>query len=107
MATPGRCRLRHRYLEKAFGGFTRSYPDDGHDALAFSLTGFLWDNALAHRKTLRNYGELSARRTTHPGNHLDDLYREHKTGSRRIPLTPRPLSSLWSPTPTRPIPISL
>ncbi len=45
------------YLERSFGGFTRSYPDDGSDPLAYVPTGFLWDNALAHRKTFRNYGE--------------------------------------------------
>src|SRR5437879_11323169 len=45
------------YLERTFGGFTRSYPDDGSDPLAYVPTGFLWDNALAHKKTLRNYGE--------------------------------------------------
>ena len=54
------------YLEKAFGGFTRSYPDDGKDPLAFASTGFLWDNLLAHNKTLRNYGEFCARKTTPP-----------------------------------------
>src|SRR5262249_34986125 len=46
------------YLERAFGGFTRSYPDDGTDPLAYPATGFLWDNALAHKKTIRNYGEF-------------------------------------------------
>ena len=35
------------YLERSFGGFTRSYPYDGNDALAFAPSGFLWDNALA------------------------------------------------------------
>jgi YVTN family beta-propeller protein len=45
------------YLERSFGGFTRSYPDDGSDPLAYVSTGFLWDNALAHKKTFRNYGE--------------------------------------------------
>ena len=45
------------YLERAFGGFTRSYPDDGSDPLAYVPTGFLWDNALLHKKTFRNYGE--------------------------------------------------
>ena len=34
------------YLEKAFGGFTRSYPYEGSDPLAFASSGFLWDNAL-------------------------------------------------------------
>ncbi len=46
------------YLEKAFGGFTRSYPYEGSDPLAFAPSGFLWDNALARGRTLRNYGEF-------------------------------------------------
>ena len=50
------------YLEKSFAGFPRSYPDgmgeDESDALAYSPAGFLWDNALAHKKTIRNYGEF-------------------------------------------------
>jgi YVTN family beta-propeller protein len=46
------------YLEKQFGQFTRSYPYEGSDPLAFPVSGFLWDNALAHKKTFRNYGEF-------------------------------------------------
>ncbi|MGL4513028.1 MAG: alkaline phosphatase family protein [Lacipirellulaceae bacterium] len=50
------------YMEKSFAGFPRSYPDgmgiDEDDALAYSPAGFLWDNALAHGKTVRNYGEF-------------------------------------------------
>lgn len=45
------------YLERSFGGFTRSYPDDGSDPLAQPATGHLWDNALSHKKTIRIYGE--------------------------------------------------
>ena len=52
------------YMEKSFAGFPRSYPDgmgeDENDALAYSPAGFLWDNALAHGKTLRDYGEFAA-----------------------------------------------
>ncbi len=47
------------YLEKAFGDFPRSYPYPGGDAMAYSPTGFLWDNVLAHKKTLRVYGEFA------------------------------------------------
>ena len=46
------------YLEKQFGQFTRSYPYEGSDPLAFPTSGFLWDNALRHKKTFRNYGEF-------------------------------------------------
>ena len=51
------------YLEKSFAGFPRSYPDgmedDDVDALAYAPSGFLWDNALAHGKTVRDYGEFA------------------------------------------------
>ncbi|MDB5390446.1 MAG: hypothetical protein JWM11_6092 [Planctomycetaceae bacterium] len=50
------------YMEKSFAGFPRSYPDgmgiDENDALAYSPAGFLWDNAVAHQKSIRNYGEF-------------------------------------------------
>jgi YVTN family beta-propeller protein len=47
------------YLEKSFGGWPRSYPYPGDDALAFAPSGFLWDNLLAHKKTFRDYGEFT------------------------------------------------
>ena len=53
------------YLEKSFAGFPRSYPDgmevnDESDAIAYSPAGFLWDNAIAHKVSIRNYGEFMA-----------------------------------------------
>jgi len=45
------------YVEKSYGGFTRSYPFNGGDALIYPSTGFLWDNALRQKKTVRVYGE--------------------------------------------------
>ena len=54
------------YIEKAFGGFTRTYPFNGGDASPTPAAGFLWDNALRHGKSVRDYGEyvngLRARR---------------------------------------------
>jgi len=51
------------YLERSFAGWPRSYPDgmgvDDVDALAYAPTGFLWDNALRRRKSVRNYGEFT------------------------------------------------
>jgi len=46
------------YLEKAYGGWPRSYPYEGGDALAYAPSGFIWDNVLAHKKSLRVYGEF-------------------------------------------------
>ena len=54
------------YLEKSFAGFPRSYPDGMEDsdidALAYSPAGFIWDNALEHDKTVRDYGEFAMTR---------------------------------------------
>ncbi|MBM3878994.1 MAG: bifunctional YncE family protein/alkaline phosphatase family protein [Verrucomicrobia bacterium] len=51
------------YMEKAFAGFPRSYPDgmgeDENDALAYSPAGFIWDNVLAHGKSIWNFGEFA------------------------------------------------
>jgi len=51
------------YMEKSFAGFPRSYPDgmgtNEFDALAYAPSGFIWDNALEHGKTLRDYGEFA------------------------------------------------
>jgi hypothetical protein len=78
------------YLEKAFGAFTRSYPDDGRDPLAFPPTGFLWDNALKHKKTLRVYGEFVAEKPYYPkGTTWADFYNDHKNGTRKVPVTIR------------------
>jgi DNA-binding beta-propeller fold protein YncE len=53
----------NEYLEKSFAGFPRSYvhgmTDGGVDALAYSSAGFIWDNVIAHGKTLRDYGEFA------------------------------------------------
>jgi YVTN family beta-propeller protein len=72
------------YLEKSFGGFTRSYPDDGSDPLAYASSGFLWDNALAHKKTFRNYGEFVNPEYVPEGTTWSDIYRDFKSGANRI-----------------------
>jgi hypothetical protein len=54
------------YMEKIYAGFPRSNPDgmgdSGMDALAYSPAGFIWDNAIAHGKSLRDYGEFAITR---------------------------------------------
>ena len=75
------------YLERAFGGFTRSYPDNGSDPLAFASSGFLWNNALAHGRTIRNYGEfVNDEKWAPKGTTWSDLYGEYKDGTRRTKL---------------------
>lgn len=57
--------LATEYVEREFAGWPRSYPsggdhDQSKDALAYSPAGFIWDDALAHHKTVRDYGEFAS-----------------------------------------------
>ena len=52
------------YVERSFAGWPRSYPSGGFgqagaDALAYSPAGFIWDNALAHGKSVHDFGEFT------------------------------------------------
>lgn len=88
------------YMEKSFAGFPRSYPDGMDDtdvdAIAYSPAGFIWDNVLAHGKTLRDYGEFaitdkSWKDKTRKGKlKFLDHYREFINGTDTIHLSSRP-----------------
>jgi YVTN family beta-propeller protein len=74
------------YLEKSFGNFTRSYPYDGDDPLAYAGSGFIWDNVLKHGMTFRNYGEF-VNAVIEPGNYsFSEIYKDYqdKTGLVKI-----------------------
>jgi DNA-binding beta-propeller fold protein YncE len=52
------------YVEREFAGWPRSYPAGGfgiggEDALAYSPAGFIWNDALAHGKTVADFGEFT------------------------------------------------
>ncbi len=49
------------YIEKQFTDFNRSYPFNGGDSLTYAPTGFIWMDALAHRLSVRIYGEFAPR----------------------------------------------
>jgi YVTN family beta-propeller protein len=88
------------YMEKSYIGFPRSYPAAGdllsEDALAYSPAGFIWDNAIAHGKTLRDYGEYTSphkkwkdpARKGKPG--FLDIYQECLNGTDTIELWSEP-----------------
>jgi Phosphoesterase family len=78
------------YLEKQFGQFTRSYPYEGSDPLAFPTSGFLWDNALAHKKTFRNYGEFVKSSYEPKGARWADLYADYTNGTAKVKVTATP-----------------
>ena len=56
------------YLTRSIGNYDRSYPYNGGDALAYSPTGFLWDNASHHGVSARDWGEYTNQWTDAAGN---------------------------------------
>ena len=82
------------YVERSFAGWPRSYPagggGDSRDALAYSPAGFIWNNALAHGCTVRDFGEFTGatNRWRDPArtNKLTftDCYRDFITGADQI-----------------------
>lgn len=73
------------YLEKSFGGFTRSYPYEGGDPLAFASSGFLWDNALERKKTFRNFGEY-VKPEAPKGSNWTEMYNDYKSATPKYQI---------------------
>lgn len=82
-ATEGNCT---DHLEKAFGGFSRSYTF-GDDPLTYSSSGFLWDRALAYGRTFRNYGEMDYAEPVPKSASFSDIYRDYVTHTNSIKFT--------------------
>jgi len=72
------------YIEKSFGGFTRSYPFAGDDPISYASTGFIWDNVLLHGLSFRNYGEMSTTEPVPKGASWQAIYENHRTNGNGI-----------------------
>jgi hypothetical protein len=83
------------YVEREFAGWPRSYPAGGfgvggEDALAYSPAGFIWNDALAHGKTVCDFGEFttSHKQWKNPAQKGEpkflDCYRDFVSGSNAI-----------------------
>lgn len=94
--------LANEYTERqASSGTPRAYTggkgEDASDALGWASSGFLWDNALAHGKTFRNYGEwMQSESGWKDRNRKDaiawsDYWRDHVTGAGLVELRCRPI----------------
>jgi YVTN family beta-propeller protein len=70
------------HLEKAFGGFTRSYTF-GDDPLTYSSSGFIWDDFLVHGLTFTNYGEMDYATPT-PKADFATIYRDFIAGGHKF-----------------------
>ncbi len=89
------------YVERSFAGWPRSYPAGGfgiagRDALAYSPAGFLWNDALAHGRTVVDFGEFTSPvvRWKDPARHgkigFADVWKEFTTGTSEIEFACEP-----------------
>ncbi len=67
------------YIEKNVRAWFRSYTHVLYDAMAYPKTGFLWDNALDHGKSVRIYGE-ACKPEWKSGEKWADIYKNFLTG---------------------------
>jgi YVTN family beta-propeller protein len=89
------------YLEREFAGWPRSYPaggfgEGGEDALAYSPAGFIWNDALAHGKTVADFGEFTTDKKQWKDSarkdkiNFPDCYRDFMSGSNAIEYSCEP-----------------
>lgn len=69
------------YIEKNMRAWFRSYAHVQTDALVYAPTGFIWDNALLHGKSVRIYGEASVPLIAGRLN-WTEVYNKYKNGEK-------------------------
>ena len=82
--------LASDYLEHFYVGYSRTYPDDGDDAMAISTGGALWDAALKKKRTVRVWGEFcDDKLATYDPKPKDwfELWEDRKQGTHRFKFT--------------------
>ncbi len=67
------------YIEKNVRAWYRSYTHVLYDAMAYPKTGFLWDNAMDHGKSVRIYGE-ACKPIWKSGKKWTDIYKDFLAG---------------------------
>ncbi|MBX3096126.1 MAG: hypothetical protein KF812_04630 [Fimbriimonadaceae bacterium] len=76
------------YLEKSFGGWTRSYPFAGDDPLPVSKAGFIWDRVLEAGLTFRNFGEGDMNTPQGDIKSFKAIYDDFVSGANKAELKP-------------------
>ncbi len=67
------------YIEKNVRAWFRSYTHVLYDAMAYPKTGFLWDDAMDHGKSVRIYGETAIPRWN-SGEKWTGIYKDYLNG---------------------------
>ena len=105
--------IANAYVERQLtADYPRSYTggkeENAVDALGWASSGFLWDNALKHGKTFRNYGEWMMTKAdwTYKKKHREkprwqDFYKDYLQGTSLTRLASKPgIESLRPHSPT-------
>lgn len=74
------------YLEKSFGGWPRSYPYAGEDAMAIPTSGFIWDGILAKGLSMRDYGEMVSTRVTPDKSNWQSIYKDFQSKAGKVKI---------------------
>jgi YVTN family beta-propeller protein len=69
------------YIEKNMRAWFRSYAHVQTDALVYAPTGFLWDNAMKKKRSVKIYGEASVPVIDNKLN-WTDIYNKYKKGEK-------------------------
>ena len=69
------------YVEKNVRAWFRSYPHVQEDALVYAPTGFIWDNARNHGKSVRIYGEACVPEMDNSET-WESIYKRFKNGEK-------------------------
>ena len=68
------------YLERNVRVWYRGYPHVQTDALVYAPTGFIWNNAIKHNKTVKIYGEAAIPQFDHKKYGWKDFYEGYLKG---------------------------
>jgi YVTN family beta-propeller protein len=82
------------YIAKNMRAWFRSYPHVQTDALVYAPTGFIWDNALRNKKSVKIYGEASSpvidERMT-----WSDVYKKYRNGEKIDYTNTTTIAPVW------------
>jgi YVTN family beta-propeller protein len=72
------------YLERSFGGWTRSYPSEDIDPLAIASSGLLWDSVILAGLSFRNYGEAVMSYPVPPKASFKEIFDDYEAKAGKI-----------------------
>lgn len=83
--------IANDYMERSYNAYTRSYPYDGGDPLAYSPEGFLWNAAIKSGLKVRVYGEFvdqpSVRhKETGKSGTFKEVWADYKSGANKYEI---------------------